>query len=195
MAREVYTARAGGHQRGWCARSGSPPATPATRTCTSTRWRDKVYRHPRSTNCPTQNREPHVRGACDRRAGSASPIAAQPDRAHPPDLLLRAALGRHLPDPRPAPGRWCGHGPGAGEDIALTNLALDLIGSRRRALLPMPAGWKGKGFDEDQLAFPARRGRRSSTDAAEQPMRGSQRTHRAATLPTPWCATCCCPPG
>ena len=47
-------------------------------------------------------------------------------------------------------GEWCGHAPVLEEDIALSNMALDLIG-QARALLSH-AG-KAQGFDEDQLAF------------------------------------------
>lgn len=35
-------------------------------------------------------------------------------------------------------GEWCGHGPIIEEDIALTNISLDLIG-QARAFIPMPA--------------------------------------------------------
>jgi ring-1,2-phenylacetyl-CoA epoxidase subunit PaaC len=54
-------------------------------------------------------------------------------------------------------GEWCGHAPVLEEDIALTNIALDLIG-QARALLTHAAqlGTKqpgGAAFDEDQLAF------------------------------------------
>jgi ring-1,2-phenylacetyl-CoA epoxidase subunit PaaC len=49
-------------------------------------------------------------------------------------------------------GEWCGHGPVLEEDIALTNMALDLIG-QSRALLSLAGQKSGKGFDEDQLAF------------------------------------------
>jgi len=45
---------------------------------------------------------------------------------------------------------WSGHAPILEEDIALTNLALDLVG-QARALLTHVGG--GSGFDEDQLAF------------------------------------------
>jgi ring-1,2-phenylacetyl-CoA epoxidase subunit PaaC len=53
-------------------------------------------------------------------------------------------------------GEWCGHAPILEEDIALTNMALDLIGQARAVLtragqLDAQAG--GTGFDEDQLAF------------------------------------------
>jgi ring-1,2-phenylacetyl-CoA epoxidase subunit PaaC len=47
-------------------------------------------------------------------------------------------------------GEWCGHAPALEEDIAMSNMALDLIG-QARALLTH-AGRAG-GFDEDQLAF------------------------------------------
>jgi ring-1,2-phenylacetyl-CoA epoxidase subunit PaaC len=53
-------------------------------------------------------------------------------------------------------GEWCGHGPVLEEDIALANMALDLIGQARALLShagrltgPRPDG----GHDEDQLAF------------------------------------------
>lgn len=49
-------------------------------------------------------------------------------------------------------GEWSGHGPVLEEDIATTNLALDLLG-QARALLSHAAALDGQGFDEDQLAF------------------------------------------
>jgi len=49
-------------------------------------------------------------------------------------------------------GEWCGHGPILEEDIALTNMALDLIG-QARALLTRAGQTEGRAFDEDQLAF------------------------------------------
>ena len=64
--------------------------------------------------------------------------------------LLRLAdtcliLGQRL-------GEWCGHAPILEEDIALSNMALDLIG-QSRALLTLAGQRSGEGFDEDQLAF------------------------------------------
>ena len=68
--------------------------------------------------------------------------------------LLRLAdtcliLGQRL-------GQWCGHAPVLEEDIALSNMALDLIG-QARALLTLAgqtsARLGGPAFDEDQLAF------------------------------------------
>ena len=49
-------------------------------------------------------------------------------------------------------GEWCGHAPVLEEDIALTNVALDLVG-QSRALLTHAGQLEGRGHDEDQLAF------------------------------------------
>ncbi len=53
-------------------------------------------------------------------------------------------------------GEWCGHAPVLEEDIALTNMALDLIGQSRALLTragQISATTGGALFDEDQLAF------------------------------------------
>lgn len=47
---------------------------------------------------------------------------------------------------------WCGHAPVLEEDIALTNMALDLVG-QARAVLTRAGELEGQGYDEDQLAF------------------------------------------
>lgn len=47
---------------------------------------------------------------------------------------------------------WCGHAPIIEEDIALTNIALDLIG-QARGILTRVGRLDGQQFDEDQLAF------------------------------------------
>jgi ring-1,2-phenylacetyl-CoA epoxidase subunit PaaC len=47
---------------------------------------------------------------------------------------------------------WCGHAPALEEDIALANMALDLLG-QARALLSHAGALEGGGRDEDQLAF------------------------------------------
>jgi ring-1,2-phenylacetyl-CoA epoxidase subunit PaaC len=49
-------------------------------------------------------------------------------------------------------GEWCGHAPVLEEDIAMANMALDLIG-QARALLTLAGEIGGRGHDEDQLAF------------------------------------------
>lgn len=66
------------------------------------------------------------------------------------EYLLRLAdnaliLGQRLAE-------WCGHGPALEEDIALANVALDLIG-QARLLLAHAGRVEGKGRDEDALAF------------------------------------------
>lgn len=47
---------------------------------------------------------------------------------------------------------WCGHGPILEEDIAMTNIALDLIG-QATSILKYAGEVEGKGRDEDALAF------------------------------------------
>ena len=47
---------------------------------------------------------------------------------------------------------WCGHAPALEEDIAMANMALDLLG-QARALLSHVGQLEGQGHDEDQLAF------------------------------------------
>ena len=49
-------------------------------------------------------------------------------------------------------GEWCGHAPVLEEDIALSNIALDLIG-QSRAFYANAGQLEGLGRDEDQLAF------------------------------------------
>jgi ring-1,2-phenylacetyl-CoA epoxidase subunit PaaC len=61
---------------------------------------------------------------------------------HADDRLI---LGQRLSE-------WCGHGPVLEEDIALANIALDLIG-QAQALLQYAAEIEGAGRDADSLAF------------------------------------------
>jgi len=49
-------------------------------------------------------------------------------------------------------GEWCGHAPVLEEDIAMTNMALDLVG-QTRALLTRAGEIEGRQHNEDQLAF------------------------------------------
>jgi ring-1,2-phenylacetyl-CoA epoxidase subunit PaaC len=49
-------------------------------------------------------------------------------------------------------GEWCGHAPVLEEDIALANMALDLIG-QSRGVLTLAGSRCPQPFDEDQLAF------------------------------------------
>jgi len=65
---------------------------------------------------------------------------------------------------------WCGHGPVLEEDIALTNLALDLLG-QARALLTHAAALHGGGLDEDSLAFLRSEHEFFNLTLVEQPLR------------------------
>jgi ring-1,2-phenylacetyl-CoA epoxidase subunit PaaC len=67
---------------------------------------------------------------------------------------------------------WCGHGPVLEEDIALANMALDLLG-QSRALLAHAGALEGQGFDEDQLAFLRDEGQYFNLTMVEQPLRRS----------------------
>lgn len=49
-------------------------------------------------------------------------------------------------------GEWCGHGPVLEQDIAMTNIALDLLG-QTRMLFAYAAELEGRGRSEDDLAF------------------------------------------
>lgn len=49
-------------------------------------------------------------------------------------------------------GEWCGHGPLLEQDIALTNVALDLVG-QARIILSYAGEVEGNGRSEDDLAF------------------------------------------
>ena len=69
---------------------------------------------------------------------------------HALEYVLRIAdssliLGHRLSE-------WCGHGPVIEEDIALTNVALDLIG-QARSLYAYAGALEGKGRGEDEFAF------------------------------------------
>lgn len=49
-------------------------------------------------------------------------------------------------------GEWCGHGPVLEQDIALTNIALDLVG-QARSYYQYAAELQGEGKTEDDLAY------------------------------------------
>ena len=78
----------------------------------------------------------------------AAPVL--PPAVAPAEYLLRLAddrlvLGHRLSE-------WCGHAPILEEDIALANVALDLIG-QAVALLDLAAAREGKGRTADDLAY------------------------------------------
>ena len=57
----------------------------------------------------------------------------------------RLVLGHRLSE-------WCGHGPILEEDIALSNIALDLIG-HASSMLALAGDIEGQGRDADKLAY------------------------------------------
>ena len=65
---------------------------------------------------------------------------------------------------------WCGHGPVLEEDIALSNMALDLLG-QARSVLTRAAQLEGQGYDEDQLAFLRDERQFFNLTLVEQPLR------------------------
>lgn len=65
---------------------------------------------------------------------------------------------------------WCGHAPILEEDIALSNMALDLLG-QARALLAHVAQRLGGGLDEDRLAFLREEAAYRNATLAELPLR------------------------
>ncbi len=65
-------------------------------------------------------------------------------------------------------GEWCGHGPVLEQDIAMTNIALDLIG-QARMLYQYAAEQKGDGATEDSLAFVRQPGEYLNCQLVEQP--------------------------
>ena len=67
---------------------------------------------------------------------------------------------------------WCGHAPVLEEDIALTNLSLDLLG-QARALLSHAGTLDGQELDEDQLAFLRDERDYLNLTLVEQPLRRS----------------------
>jgi ring-1,2-phenylacetyl-CoA epoxidase subunit PaaC len=64
--------------------------------------------------------------------------------------------------------QWCGKGPALEEDMALSNIALDLLG-QTRMWLTYAAELEGRGRDEDQLAFLRDAGEFSNCLLVEQP--------------------------
>jgi ring-1,2-phenylacetyl-CoA epoxidase subunit PaaC len=82
-----------------------------------------------------------------------SPSILPPPREEPNALfeyLLRLGDDRLVLGQRLA--EWCGHGPILEEDIAISNIALDLLG-QATMFLRLAGEVEGKGRDEDALAY------------------------------------------
>ena len=101
---------------------------------------------------------------------SAVLSSIQPQLTPPVQYVLRIADTCLIHAQRLA--EWCGHGPVLEEDIALTNMALDLMG-QARSLLAHAGQLEGQGFDEDQLAFLRDEPAFFNLTLVEQPMRRS----------------------
>jgi ring-1,2-phenylacetyl-CoA epoxidase subunit PaaC len=91
---------------------------------------------------------------------------AAPDREKFLEFLLRLAddhliLGHRLSE-------WCGHAPMLEEDLAMPNMALDLIG-QARALYSYVAEVEGKGRSEDDFAYLRREREYRNCLLAERP--------------------------
>ena len=89
----------------------------------------------------------------ERAAGTATVATPELDdatRAALVEYLLRHADDRLVLGHRTS--EWCGHGPILEEDIALANIALDLIG-QATMLLRLAGETEGKGRSEDDLAY------------------------------------------
>src|ERR1035437_10024888 len=76
-----------------------------------------------------------------REAGIAAPLF---------EYLLRLGDDRLVPGHRMS--EWCGHGPILEEDIAMANIALDLIG-QGTSLLKLAGETERAGRDADALAY------------------------------------------
>ena len=83
-----------------------------------------------------------------------APISVVPAPPQPPNALFE--MLQRLGDDRLILGHrvseWCGHGPILEEDIALANIALDLIG-QATMFLHLAGATEGNGRDEDALAY------------------------------------------
>src|SRR5262249_20056204 len=100
------------------------------------------------------------------RKARESPIMAGPDQKLLFAYSLRLAddalvLGHRL-------SGWCGHAPVLEEDLALGNMALDLIG-QARSLYAYAGEVEGRGRDEDALAYRRDAGEYRNILLVEQP--------------------------
>ena len=99
-------------------------------------------------------------------SAASAPEARSPSAESRFQYVLRLAdtslvLGQRL-------GEWVGHAPALEEDLALANIALDLIG-QARLLLGYAGEIEGRGRDEDALAFLRDAPEFRNASLAEQP--------------------------
>ncbi len=115
---------------------------------------------------------PHTPASTDMRPGSSVGRAASVRPGHAPSVRYVLRLADTCLIHAQRLGEWCGHGPILEEDIALTNLSLDLLG-QARALLTHAGQLDGQGHDEDQLAFLREERDYLNLTLVEQPSRRS----------------------
>jgi phenylacetate-CoA oxygenase PaaH subunit len=165
MARDVYTRRQEGTSV-WVVRSDHIVASdPGDKDMYFDPAEDKVYRHPtfyklpgRSTTCertPCKHPSPSTTRPCSTCCASATP-----------------------PGPGQRLAEWTGHAPVLEEDIALANMALDLVG-QARAVLTHAGKLEGAGPRRGPAGLPARRARLPQRHAGRTAARRLRR-HRAA---------------
>ena len=76
---------------------------------------------------------------------------------------------------------WCGHAPMLEEDLAMPNMALDMLG-QARALYSYAAELEGRGRSEDDIAYLRDRSRLPQLPAGRAPERRFRPYHAAPVL-------------
>ena len=171
-ARDVYTRREEGVSIWVVPAARSPRQSRTRRTRSSTRRPTSPTGTRRSTTCPTRS------STCD---GPTRP--AMPRRSRRPtrcaSATTRSSLAQRLSE-------WSARAPELEEDIALTNIALDLLG-QARSLLDLRRRAGGRRPRRGRPRLPARRTRvpqRAPRRAAERRLRAHDRPS-AALLDVP----------
>ncbi len=139
---------------GSCAPTRSSPPTRARRAATSIRWPTRSTGIRRSTSCRSRSITCETRRIPRRPRHSTMQSSIEVSRQPAVRYLLR--IGDTCLIQAQRLGEWCGHAPVLEEDIAMTNMALDLVGQARAVLTragAMEAELGGAAHDEDQLAF------------------------------------------
>jgi hypothetical protein len=131
-ARDVYTRRGEGNSI-WVVPSAAITASDPDQA------NRRISSPPRTRSTATRpsTTSPMMWGICDGKPVQAAVLELADDHL---------ILGHRLSE-------WCGHAPMLEEDLALPNMALDLLGPGARALRLCRQGSKGKGRSEDDLAF------------------------------------------
>ena len=172
---------------GSCARTRSSPATRATRTMYFDPMEDKVYRHPTfyelpevaSTTCEARAMQRRLRSHVARDAVASQYLLRLGDTC----LILAQRLAE-----------WCGHAPVLEEDIALTNMALDLRrpGARAADARRRARGGAAACARRGPARLPARRARLPQLSRCARAAARRLRGHGAAQLRCSRpCSSCC----